>query len=170
MNGASVRGDKVGSVVGILGHLGSSHYGGLKSALVLMFRGIQEDPLKEENLSVVPYIIQLCSMSHLLLQAATDDLPQLLSREMIECLSKQAPQWLGKYFSTAPVLIGMLVNLLLQVETSGPVLIQLLLDLAINPPGRNITLQNIIGETSHLLLSGGGRISATAIHTCGLMP
>ncbi|KAF4517181.1 hypothetical protein B566_EDAN005613 [Ephemera danica] len=116
---------------GILGHLASSHFGDIKTALVDIFKWSLEgegESVGENSLrlATVPYLLHLASLSPTLLKALSAD--TLHSREYKSrwCL---APTWC-EFFGTGSSLQALAVHLALGFESGGAHAFTLLLDAA----------------------------------------
>lgn len=73
--GSSSKSAKLNSVVGILGHLASSHFIDIRKALLELFQWNLEDSktdVQQRN-AVVPFLLQLASKSQMLLRALSTD-------------------------------------------------------------------------------------------------
>nr|XP_054770296.1 integrator complex subunit 5-like [Lytechinus pictus] len=79
---------KVASVVGILGHLTSQHSQDIRKALLDLFQE-SLDGKKEHDVFTVPFLLQLATMSPMLLKIITTDFVQALTPEVLNRISEQ---------------------------------------------------------------------------------
>ncbi|KAK7480320.1 hypothetical protein BaRGS_00028488, partial [Batillaria attramentaria] len=91
--GARKKIPKMASVVGILGHLASKHQQDIRKALMALF----EEGLQSEGdamrVTTVPFLLQLASMSPMLLQVLTTDLIKALTPPVLNRLHHQFSAW-----------------------------------------------------------------------------
>ncbi|XP_064616946.1 integrator complex subunit 5-like [Liolophura sinensis] len=125
---------KMASVVGILGHLASKHGQDIRRSLMTLFQEsltAENDPRK---LSTVPFLLQLASMSPMLLQVLTTDFLKALTPEVVNKLREQFSQWhslnLGDYDS----LLSLCVHLVMKSDVGAHQVLQFLLDVAFPSP------------------------------------
>lgn len=127
---------KLKSVVGILGHLASSHAADIRKAIVEIFLQSLE-PCEDDDLeksekvlrkrATVPFILQLTLLSSKMLSSICCDLKTILT---IETTSKCYPffdVWC-KYFGSGDALEELIVSLVLKCESGGIQIIKFLLD------------------------------------------
>ncbi|XP_038045725.1 integrator complex subunit 5-like [Patiria miniata] len=79
---------KMASVVGILGHLASQHSQDIRKALLELFQESLESD-EEQHLFTVPFLLQLATMSPMLLRVITTDFVQALTPDVLNRLSEQ---------------------------------------------------------------------------------
>ncbi|XP_030853856.1 integrator complex subunit 5 [Strongylocentrotus purpuratus] len=79
---------KVASVVGILGHLTSQHSQDIRKALLDLFQE-SLDGKKDHDVFTVPFLLQLATMSPMLLKIITTDFVQALTPEVLNRISEQ---------------------------------------------------------------------------------
>ncbi|XP_071802701.1 integrator complex subunit 5-like [Asterias amurensis] len=79
---------KMASVVGILGHLAAQHSQDIRKALLELFQESLESD-EEQHLFTVPFLLQLATMSPMLLRVITTDFVQALTPEVLNRLSEQ---------------------------------------------------------------------------------
>ncbi|XP_025113724.1 integrator complex subunit 5-like isoform X2 [Pomacea canaliculata] len=91
--GARKKIPKMASVVGILGHLASKHRQDIRKALMALFEeGLQSDG-DAVRVTTVPFLLQLASMSPMLLQVLTTDLVKALTPSVLNRLHHQFSGW-----------------------------------------------------------------------------
>lgn len=174
----NVKSPRLNSVVGILGHLASSHFRDIERALLDLFEwSLAEDATVDEDtrkqkLATVPFLLNLASLSQTLLRAMTSDVPRTLRPCVVPRLASFATDWC-KYFGDRPeALLDMTVHLALGCERGATRLIALLLDMSLNTSDvgcrgvesvcREI-LELILQEIDLLLRSHGPRSTGIAL-------
>ncbi|XP_049959293.1 integrator complex subunit 5 isoform X1 [Schistocerca serialis cubense] len=127
-----VKAPKLNSVVGILGHLAGSHFADIRTALLELFKWSLEpggaDEAPQRN-ATVPFLVQLASLSPVLLRALTTDVLQTLTPAMLPQLAMLAPDWCN-YFGSREALEDLVIHLSLRCEKGGTQILKLLLDAA----------------------------------------
>ncbi|KAG1668414.1 Integrator complex subunit 5 [Nymphon striatum] len=121
---------KIASVVEILGHLSGKHSGQIKEALFSLAKSgiIIQDPTHLQ-LTTIPFLIQLASMSPMLCTLMSDVMDLCLSKETLKTLPVLAAQWMSINIVKNPQeLIGCIVKLIIQSTDIGDRLISFLLD------------------------------------------
>ncbi|XP_066991548.1 integrator complex subunit 5 isoform X2 [Anabrus simplex] len=144
---------KLLSVVGILGHLAGSHFVDIKNALLELFKwslepGGPED--KAQRCATVPFLLQLASLSPMLLRALTSDVLHTLNLSMLPQLSSLAPAWC-QYFGGDKALKDLIVHLVRSCEQGGTQIFMLLLDAAC-PPEEVLKVDKTVTTTSREIL------------------
>ncbi len=77
------------SVVGILGHLASKHGPDIRKALKALFESsLTADP-SGGRVTLIPFLLQLASMSEMLLDILTSDLVSQLTPSVLNILHRQ---------------------------------------------------------------------------------
>ncbi|XP_077986813.1 integrator complex subunit 5-like [Glandiceps talaboti] len=116
------------SVVGILGHLAAQHSKDIRKALLELFQA-SVDSTDEQQLSTVPFLLQLATMSPMLLKVITTDLVDCLTPEVLNRLSDQ--------FYNSPVilqdadgLITLVIHLICKSGSGTSKLLHFVLDTA----------------------------------------
>ncbi|KAK6167219.1 hypothetical protein SNE40_021307 [Patella caerulea] len=113
------RTPKMASVVGILGHLASNHGQDIRQALMTLF----EESLMSENdvvkVTTVPFLLQLASMSSMLLQVLTTDLVMALTPEVLNTLTKQFSKWKKSNAQEFNSFLTMVVHLVMKSDVGG---------------------------------------------------
>ncbi|XP_064477037.1 integrator complex subunit 5-like [Ornithodoros turicata] len=161
---------KLASVVGILGHLAGQHAANIKKALVnLMQESFVANPTREQ-LATVPFLLQLASMSELLLTAIVSEFNKILSADVLNKLSGLVSQWEAAKIPGTKDLMSLVVVLILQYGTGDLKFLAHLLDVAAGegeyassalPVVQNaagIILDNVLMELQHRVYAGAADI------------
>ncbi|XP_003739268.2 integrator complex subunit 5 [Galendromus occidentalis] len=106
--------NKLVSVVAILGHLAGQHSADIKKALTDMIAVSLNDQPDKEQLAVIPYLIELCLMSELLLTSIVSDLPHTLNTTNLNILVNHGQLWKANKISAMHNSEKVLVELLLK--------------------------------------------------------
>ncbi|KAJ8246952.1 hypothetical protein GJAV_G00257120 [Gymnothorax javanicus] len=134
----SSRVPKIGSVVGILGHLASRHSDSIKKELLRMFQdslcpaqpvsgvGLRDSPLQLRR-ATVPFLLQLAALSPTLLGAVSAELVESLRPPVL--LQLQA-QFQGLPREELDNMLGLAVHLISQSPAGGPRVLRFLVDTA----------------------------------------
>ncbi|XP_017777187.1 PREDICTED: integrator complex subunit 5 [Nicrophorus vespilloides] len=125
---------KLKSVVGILGHLTTSHSTAIQKALLDMFNwGLEEtafhegDVIRNQRKATVPYLVQILTLSSKLLSTIGDEIRRTIPINVFLKLYQMTDDWC-KYIDSPDGLQDLLSNLILSCEKGGVQIIQLLLD------------------------------------------
>ncbi|ESO83763.1 hypothetical protein LOTGIDRAFT_236428 [Lottia gigantea] len=125
------RTPKMASVVGILGHLASNHGNDIRQALMKLF---QESLISENDVvkvTTVPFLLQLASMSTMLLQVLTTDIIAALTPNVLNILTNQFANWKRsnsqEYFS----FLTMVIHLVMKSDVGGFDVLNFLISTAI---------------------------------------
>jgi hypothetical protein len=112
---------KVNSVVGILGHLGSTHKPEIKACIYKMLVN-SEDPL------VIPFLLNLATLSSLMASTMMSVAAEVMNMDMVIKVSDLVPVWMKHdiYDNKEGGLVNLAVNLLIKHGTFG--LVKNLLD------------------------------------------
>ncbi|KAI1898664.1 hypothetical protein AGOR_G00074710 [Albula goreensis] len=134
----SSRVPKIGSVVGILGHLASRHSDSIKKELLRMFQeslspsqatsgvGVRDSPPQLRR-ATVPFLLQLAALSPTLLGAVSAELVESLRPPVL--LQLQA-QFQGMPREELDNMLGLAVHLISQSPAGGPRVLRFLVDTA----------------------------------------
>ncbi|GJQ75867.1 putative integrator complex subunit 5 N-terminus [Trypoxylus dichotomus] len=125
---------KLKSVVGILGHLASSHCNDIRTALLHLFNSsliidkIQDnDAIGLQRKATIPFLLHLSNLSSTLLSTICSNIYHTIPLEVILQLYNFTDDWC-KYFGSPEALQDLLVNLILKCEKGASQIIHLLLD------------------------------------------
>uniref|UniRef100_A0A1B6D092 Integrator complex subunit 5 n=1 Tax=Clastoptera arizonana TaxID=38151 RepID=A0A1B6D092_9HEMI len=152
---------KINSVVGILGHLAGSHLADISVALLELFQwSFEENPNDNEDtilqkVATVPYILELASLSTVLLKSLSTDVLLSLNCDVIHKMVPFAPKWCN-YLGGRIALQELVIHLSLGCSSGGEFVFKLLLDAAEDPyqPVSNNALEFIellLKEMGYLL-------------------
>lgn len=150
---------KLASVVGILSHLAGSHAVDIRSALLELFcwsvrpYDLLDLEIKTQKYSTVPFLLQLATMSPILLKAMSIDIQHTLRGNVIFQLFGYVNDWC-RYFSSPRNLQDVIVNLILKTEQDGIQIINLLLNYVFlnSHDVRNQQSAAVIKETAREIL------------------
>lgn len=161
---------KLASVVGILGHLAGQHAGNIRKALVsLVQESFVPDPTREQ-LATVPFLLQLASMSELLLTVIVSEFNKVLSADILNKLSGLVPQWEAAKIPGTRDLMSLVVLLILQYRVGDLKFLAQLLEIAAGESeysssvlpavqkAAGIVLDNVLLELQHRVYSGAADI------------
>ncbi|XP_005098705.1 integrator complex subunit 5 [Aplysia californica] len=84
---------KMASVVGILGHLASKHSQDIRKALMSLFEASVRSDSVSNKVTTLPFLLQLASMSDMLLRILTTDLVAALKPPVLNQLHRQFTRW-----------------------------------------------------------------------------
>ncbi|XP_060065728.1 integrator complex subunit 5-like isoform X2 [Ylistrum balloti] len=127
---AEERIPKMASVVGILGHLASKHSPEIRAALMKLFDDslhTQSDTLK---VTTVPFLLQLASMSPMLLQILTTDLIQALTPSVLNKLSDQFANWKESSSHEYESFLSLVIHLITMIDVGSYQVLQFFLNIA----------------------------------------
>ncbi|XP_052267414.1 integrator complex subunit 5-like [Dreissena polymorpha] len=110
---------KMGSVVGILGHLANKHGHYIRDALIKLFQEGLEEPPSSMKPPMLPFLLQLASMSTLLLQILAAYLVQKLSASVLNQLHNQLKPWVKNYPGEFKSMMSLVVHLVIQNDTGA---------------------------------------------------
>ncbi|XP_076454968.1 integrator complex subunit 5-like isoform X2 [Babylonia areolata] len=112
--GARKKVPKMASVVGILGHLASKHQQDIRKALMALFEEGLQSSGDAMRVTTVPFLLQLASMSPMLLQVLTTDLISALTPAVLNRLHHQFLSWAmaspGDYNSFLSLVVHLLTK------------------------------------------------------------
>ncbi|XP_048244995.1 integrator complex subunit 5-like [Haliotis rufescens] len=121
---------KMASVVGILGHLASKHGQDIRRALMKLF----EESLCGESdvmkVKTVPFLLQLASMSQMLLQVLTTDMIKALTPEVLNKLHSQFSKWKMANLKEYESLLSLVVHLAVKSDVGGYDVVEFLITAA----------------------------------------
>ncbi|KAK7095573.1 integrator complex subunit 5-like [Littorina saxatilis] len=110
--GARKKIPKMASVVGILGHLASKHQHDIRKALMALFQEGLESSGDSVRVTTVPFLLQLASMSPMLLTVLTTHLIHALTPSVLNRLHHQFSAWTmsspGEYNSFLSLVVHLL--------------------------------------------------------------
>ncbi|KAL3871772.1 hypothetical protein ACJMK2_039750 [Sinanodonta woodiana] len=119
---------KMTSVVGILGHLAAKHSQDIRMAFMRLF----EESLKAESEAVrfttIPFLLQLASMSPLLLQIMTTDTLKALNAPVLNKLHYQFSQWKASCPLEYESFLTLVVHLLMKSDVGAFQALQFLMN------------------------------------------
>ncbi|RUS91715.1 hypothetical protein EGW08_000541 [Elysia chlorotica] len=105
---------KMASVVGILGHLASKHGHDIRKALMALFEASLHSDAMSSKVTTLPFLLQLASMSDMLLQILTTDLVCVLTPATLNQLHRQFTHWKraspGDYNSFLNLVVHLIVK------------------------------------------------------------
>ncbi|KAK6641693.1 hypothetical protein RUM44_013408 [Polyplax serrata] len=140
----SSKSAKLNSVVGILGHLASSHFSNIRKALLELFEWTLQDPKDDVHRSaVIPFLLELASKSQVLLKALSTDVLHTLDMKTLSTLAEFAPKWTAYFKNDTEKLEDLIIHLALGCEKGGAKIISLLLD-GTSYPDPNISDRAIV--------------------------
>lgn len=117
---------KLNSVVGILAHLSFSHATNIQKAVLDLFLTSCTD-MSEQHTAVVPYLLQLSSLSQDLLDIIVEQGVKAINQDTIPCFTQQAAIWTSKYFSGREALINLMVQQVVRCRQGGLAIVNVLL-------------------------------------------
>lgn len=121
---------KLASVVGILGHLAGQHSEDIRRALVALFRNSFCENASAEQLATIPFLLQLASMSNMLLRVITTDFVTTLNADLLNQMCDQIPLWRTSIVPDLEGLASLVVHLVLRSDEGGAQVLQFLLTTA----------------------------------------
>lgn len=121
---------KLASVVGILGHLASKHSHNIRKSLMNLFQDSFQPGANMMSLPTVPFLLQLASMSPMLLQILTTDLIKILSPSVLNKLHDQFVPWKSANKSEFDNFLQLVVHLIIKSDVGAYQVIGFLLDSA----------------------------------------
>lgn len=152
---------KVASVVGILGHLTSQHSQDIRKALLDLFQESLAGK-KDHDVFTVPFLLQLATMSPMLLKIITTDFVQALTPEVLNRISDQ--------FRDSSVLrrdreglLTLIIHLICRSGSGAFNLLLFLLDTACGEGGQGQ------GQGSTKVEEGSTKVNKLVQDTCALI-
>ncbi len=124
--GGGATSPKLHSVVGILTHLSFSHAVNIQRAVADLFLYSVAD-VTDSHTAVVPYLLQLCSLSQDLLDIILEQGVRAINPEMVKNFTQQALIWSNKYFGGRESLMNWMVKQTLRCRQGGLSVINVLL-------------------------------------------
>lgn len=158
---------KLNSVVGILAHLSLSHATNIQKAVLDLFLTSCND-MTEQHIAVVPYLIQLASLSQDLLDIIVEQGVKAINQETITAFTQQAAIWTTKHFSSREVLINLVVQQVARSRQGGLAIVNVLLQYGAShqPPfPREIAtefLELLLNEVAQIV-QNSGRVMPTEV-------
>ncbi|XP_060557502.1 integrator complex subunit 5-like [Ruditapes philippinarum] len=110
---------KMGSVVGILGHLASKHGHDIRDALLTLFQESLDTSRGTSKATTVPFLLQLASMSPLLLHILATDLVNMLNATVLNHLHVQMQPWVSNYPQEFKSMMTLVVHLVMQTDVGA---------------------------------------------------
>nr|XP_018898906.1 PREDICTED: integrator complex subunit 5 [Bemisia tabaci] len=166
-NQLGTKAPKIVSVVSILDHLALSHFSDIKKALLQLFEWsmmtseVEDDKLVlVQKLATTPFLLQLASMSPVLLRALSSDVLHSLTPCKLSKMSNYAADWCS-YFDSRQALFDLVVHLILRCESGAIHILSLLLKCS-QSEGKVSSMSDISREILELLLSEMDRTQRTA--------
>lgn len=151
---------KLHSVVGILAHLSFSHAANIQKAVLDLFLASCTDKT-EQHTAVVPYLLQLASLSQDLLDIIMEQGVKAINQDTIPFFTQQAAIWITKYFNGKEALINLTVQQVIRCRQGGLAIVHLLLQYgARHQPAfpREVAgefLEILLNETSQIVQNSG---------------
>ncbi|OWF44790.1 integrator complex subunit 5-like [Mizuhopecten yessoensis] len=121
---------KMASVVGILGHLASKHSQEIRQALMKLFEDSLNTNSDTLKVTTVPFLLQLASMSPMLLQILTTDLIQALTPSVLNKLSSQFANWKGSSSHEYESFLTLVIHLITMIDVGSYQVLQFFLNMA----------------------------------------
>ncbi|XP_013776240.1 integrator complex subunit 5-like [Limulus polyphemus] len=139
------------SVVGILGHLAGTYGTEIQKALFELFQeSFVDNPTKEQVLTV-PFLLQLASLSDVLLRITTSEFVTILTPTVLNNLAKQARHWNKAAVFSSSSMLHLVLHLLLRSAEGGCQVVQSLLDI-ITPSKNQIPIDEKVQEATGRIL------------------
>ncbi|CAN7975226.1 unnamed protein product [Ixodes persulcatus] len=170
MGGERTRVPKLASVVGILGHLAGQHSADIRRALVALLQDSFSASPTREQLATVPFLLQLASMSELLLTAIVSEFTRVVSADMLNKLSGLVAKWESAKIPGTRDLMNLTVILMVQSGTGDLRFLAQVLDIAAGESdfsksllptvqsAAGILLDSVLLEMQHRVYAGSGDI------------
>eukprot|EP00058_Branchiostoma_floridae_P023895 XP_002609385.1 hypothetical protein BRAFLDRAFT_124611 [Branchiostoma floridae] len=117
---------KLASVVGILGHLAAHHAQDIREALLQLFHVSLSEGKQEQY--TVPFLLELATMSPMLLRVITTELVDSLSADVLNQLARQLSK--GRSKADMEGLISLVVHLITKTGSGCQKVLKFLLDTA----------------------------------------
>ncbi|XP_059160155.1 integrator complex subunit 5-like [Physella acuta] len=128
---------KMASVVGILGHLAAKHSQDIRKALMALFEASLHGESQSNRMTTLPFLLQLASMSDMLLQILTSDLVAVLSPAVVNKLHRQFTHWKRAAPSDYNSFLNLVVHLIAKCKVGSCDMINFLLQTAIPQEDNN---------------------------------
>ncbi|XP_055898404.1 integrator complex subunit 5-like [Biomphalaria glabrata] len=122
---------KMASVVGILGHLAAKHSQDIRKALMALFEASLHSDTQSSRVTTLPFLLQLASMSDLLLNILTPDLVSVLSSSVVNQLHRQFTHWKRSSPSDYNSFLNLVVHLIAKCKVGSCDIINFLLRTAL---------------------------------------
>ncbi|XP_065173710.1 integrator complex subunit 5 isoform X2 [Atheta coriaria] len=153
-----IESPKLKSVVGIVGHLATSHPGNIQNALLDLFKSCLNEDKQDSSpqneiyrKATVPFLIQLFVLSDTMLNAISDQIKENLTVHTITKLYNMTNDWF-KFFGSIDALQETMVALIMKCSKGGEHIIELLLKcIALNKKGKGRKYEDISNWTRELL-------------------
>lgn len=117
---------KLQSVVGILAHLSFSHLVNIQKSIADLLQWGCTDST-DQHVAVVPYLLQLSSLSSHLLDIAAEQAIKCINEDTIPAFSKQSLIWRSKYFNSEEALMNLMIQQVIRCKQGGFELIKILI-------------------------------------------
>ncbi|XP_033732814.1 integrator complex subunit 5-like [Pecten maximus] len=121
---------KMASVVGILGHLASKHSQEIRLALMKLFEDSIHTKSDTLKVTTVPFLLQLASMSPMLLQILTTDFIQSLTPTVLNKLSSQFANWKASNAHEYESFLSLVIHLITMIDVGSYQVLQFFLNMA----------------------------------------
>ncbi|XP_072015718.1 integrator complex subunit 5-like [Amphiura filiformis] len=144
---------KMASVVGILGHLAGQHSQDIRKALLELFQeslGSKE----QQHLFTVPFLLQLATMSPMLLRVITTDFVEALTPDVLNKLSVQFKQSSAVFMEEKDNLLSLVIHLICRSGSGAFKLLSFLLETASGEGfhGDENKVNDLVQQTCALIL------------------
>ncbi|XP_074653941.1 integrator complex subunit 5-like isoform X2 [Tubulanus polymorphus] len=143
---------KMATVVGILGHLAAQHGQDIKKALLNLF----EESLKSDDdvmhLSTIPFLLQLASMSAILLKVITNEFVHTLTPDVLNQLGARFAQTQNTVLQDKTSLLDLAVQLVIKTDVGALKVIQFLLKTAAPEPDSVYKINDTVRRTCATIL------------------
>lgn len=143
---------KLASVVGILGHLANQHSEDIRVALLSLFHDSFSSQPTAQHFATIPFLLQLASMSNMLLRVITTDIVVTLNVDILNQISEQVPRWRSSFLPDLDSLVALIVHLVLRSEDGGTQVVLFLLDTADDEHSADSTVSPKVHGTCALIL------------------
>lgn len=148
---------KMASVVGILGHLASKHGQDIRKALMALFEASLHSDATGSKVTTLPFLLQLASMSDMLLQILTTDLVCVLTPSTLNQLHRQFTQWKRASPGDYNSFLNLVVHLIVKSRIGACDIISFVLNTAVPAEGHTGELpteevRETCAEIMHILM------------------
>ncbi|XP_078605288.1 integrator complex subunit 5-like [Branchiostoma floridae x Branchiostoma japonicum] len=141
---------KLASVVGILGHLAAHHAQDIREALLQLFHVSLSEGKQEQY--TVPFLLELATMSPMLLRVITTELVDSLSADVLNQLARQLSK--GRSKADMEGLISLVVHLITKTGSGCQKVLKFLLDTACPVDGKGeVPLDPAVQHTCTVILN-----------------
>ncbi|KAH9505342.1 Integrator complex subunit 5 [Bulinus truncatus] len=130
-SGSRMKVPKMASVVGILGHLAAKHSHDIRKALMSLFEASLHSDMQSSRVTTLPFLLQLASMSDMLLQILTCDLVSILTPSVVNQLHKQFTHWKRSSPSEYNSFLNLVVHLIAKCKVGSCDIVDFILHTAI---------------------------------------